>query len=128
MGRFRIDRVCTKHVVFNGPIFPVILKHILRGAMAPQSVRFGVRSRKLSNVGQSLDGRPKIYYLELRRASEGTLSRWSWLHLQPLVPTNPHWLRVVGYGPFYLCVIHKESLSPSSGDINRLLMVILRYL
>jgi hypothetical protein len=32
--------------------------------MAPRSVRFGVRSRKLSNVGQSLDGSPKIYYLE----------------------------------------------------------------
>jgi hypothetical protein len=26
----------------------------------------------------------KIYYLELRRASEGTLSRWSRLHLQSL--------------------------------------------
>jgi hypothetical protein len=36
--------------------------------MAPRSVRFGVRSRKLSNVGQSLDGRPKIYYFELHRA------------------------------------------------------------
>jgi hypothetical protein len=29
-----------------------------------------------------LDGCPKIYYLELLRASEGTLSRWSRLHLQ----------------------------------------------
>jgi hypothetical protein len=27
-----------------------------------------------------------IYYLELLRASEGTLSRWSWLHLQLLPP------------------------------------------
>jgi hypothetical protein len=35
--------------------------------------------------------------------------------LQSLVPTNPHW--VVGYGPFSLCVIHKEGLCPSSGDI-----------
>jgi hypothetical protein len=38
-------------------------------------VRFCVGSRKLSNVGQSLDGWLKIYYLELLRASEGTLSR-----------------------------------------------------
>jgi hypothetical protein len=30
--------------------------------------------------------------------------------------------RVVGYGPFSLCVIHKEGLCPSSGDINRLMM------
>jgi hypothetical protein len=32
----------------------------LRSSMASLSVRFGVESRKLSNVGQSLDGRPKI--------------------------------------------------------------------
>jgi hypothetical protein len=24
------------------------------------------------------------------------------------VPGNPHWARVVGYGLFSLCVIHKE--------------------
>jgi hypothetical protein len=29
----------------------------------------------------------KIYYLELLRASEGTLSRWSRLHWQSLAPT-----------------------------------------
>jgi hypothetical protein len=29
----------------------------------------------------------KIYYLELLSASEGTLSRWSRLHLQSLAPT-----------------------------------------
>jgi hypothetical protein len=66
----------------------------------------------------------KIYYLELLRASEGTLSRWSRLHLQSLAPTNPHWARVVGYGPFSLWVIHMEGLCPSSGDINRLMMMI----
>jgi hypothetical protein len=27
------------------------------------------------------------------------------------------------YGPFFLCVIHKEVLCPSSGDINRLMIV-----
>jgi hypothetical protein len=47
-----------------------------------------VRSRKLSTGlnGQSKDGVTKIYYLELLRASEGTLSRWSRLHLQSLAP------------------------------------------
>jgi hypothetical protein len=40
-----------------------------------------------------------------------------------LAPTNPHWARVVGYGPFSLRVIHKEGLCPSSGDINRLIMM-----
>jgi hypothetical protein len=37
--------------------------------MASRSVRFGVWSRKLSNVGQSLDRWQKIYYLELVRAA-----------------------------------------------------------
>jgi hypothetical protein len=92
--------------------------------MAERPERFGVRPRKL-NVGQSLDGLPKIYYLELLRASEGTLSRWSRLHSQSLVLTNPHWAPVVGYGPFSLCVIHKEGLCPSSGDINRLMMIMM---
>jgi hypothetical protein len=90
------------------------------------AVHFGVWSWKLSNVGRSLDGWPKIYYIELLRASQGTLSRWSRLHLQ-LVPTNLHWVRVVGYGLFSLCVIQNESLCPSSG-INRLMMMILCFI
>jgi hypothetical protein len=52
------------------------------------------------------------------------LSCWFQLHLQPLTTTNPYWARVEGYGPFALCVIHKEGLCPSSGDINRLMMKI----
>jgi hypothetical protein len=32
---------------------------------------------------------------------------------------------MVGYGPFSLWVIHKEGLCPSSGDINRLMMIIM---
>jgi hypothetical protein len=51
------------------------------------------------------------------------LSSWSQLHLQSLAPTNAHWGRVVGYGPFSLCVIHKEGLCFISGDINRLMMM-----
>jgi hypothetical protein len=61
------------------------------------------------------------------RVSEGTLSRWSRLYLQSLAPTNPHWARVVGYGPFSLCVIYKEGLSPSSEDINRQTMMIYHH-
>jgi hypothetical protein len=38
--------------------------------------------------------------------------------------TNPHWARLMGYGLFSLCVMHKKGLCPSSGDINRLLMMI----
>jgi hypothetical protein len=52
-------------------------------------------------------------------------------HVKPLVPAafafvsthNSHGARVVGYGPFSLSVIHKEGLWPSSGDINRLMMM-----
>jgi hypothetical protein len=41
-------------------------------------------------------------------------------------PTKLHWARMVGYGPFSLCVIHKEGLCPSSGDINRLVMIMMK--
>jgi hypothetical protein len=84
--------------------------------------------------------------IALRRAIVEVKQRWSvigWVtknllrrappcfgrHVKPLVPaapTNLHWARVVGYGPFSLCVIHKEGLSPSSGDINRLMMKLLK--
>jgi hypothetical protein len=94
-----------------------------RSSMASASVRFRVRSRKLSYFSRSLDGYQKILYLQLFRASEGTLSRWSLLHLQSLASTNSHWARVVGYGPFSLCLIYKEGLCLSSGDINRLVMM-----
>jgi hypothetical protein len=40
-------------------------------------------------------------------------------------PTNPHWARVVGFGPFSLCVIHREGLCPSSRDIDRLMMMMM---
>jgi hypothetical protein len=86
-----------------------------------QQYYFDVEKLDGPTVGQSLEGWPKMYYLELLRASEGTLRRWSRLHLQSLAPTNPHWTRVVGYGP--LCVIHTKDLCPSSGDINRLMMM-----
>jgi hypothetical protein len=71
------------------------------------SMRFGVCSWKLSNVGWSLDGWPKIYHLELLRALEGTLSRWSRLQWQLIAPVNSQWARVVGYGPLSLCLIHR---------------------
>jgi hypothetical protein len=52
-----------------------------------------------------------------------TLSRWSRLHLQLLTPTSSIWAGVVGYGPFSLCVIHKEGLWLSRGTLNRLMMM-----
>jgi hypothetical protein len=85
------------------------------------------------------------------RASEAiqrlSVSRWSRLHLQSLVSTKPYWLRVVGYSPFSLFIylfylfiigtyfiyllylfthIHKGDLCSSSGDINRLMMMIMQ--
>jgi hypothetical protein len=63
----------------------------------------------------------KCYY----RALEGKLSRWSRLNLQSLAPTNPHWARVVGYDPFSLCLVHRGGLCPSSGDINRLMIIMM---
>jgi hypothetical protein len=91
----------------------------------PAVSALGVRLPKLNNAlnGQSWDGWPKPYHLDFLRASEGTLSRWSRLHLQSLAPINSHWARVVGHGPFSLLAIHKEGLCLSSGDINRLMMM-----
>jgi hypothetical protein len=63
---------------------------------------------------------------ELLRASEGTLN-----DLVPavfaVVSTNPHWARVVAYGPFSLFAIHKEDLCPSSRDIIRLMMMMMKH-
>jgi hypothetical protein len=56
----------------------------------PAVSALGVRSRRLSNVrkGHAVIGWvTKIFYVEHLRASEGTLSRWSRLHLQSLTPT-----------------------------------------
>jgi hypothetical protein len=39
--------------------------------------------------------------------------------------SNPHWVRVVGFGQFSLCVIHKEGLCPCSGDVNRVMMMMI---
>jgi hypothetical protein len=61
----------------------------------------------------------KKKYRKYLRASEGTLVSAAFA----VVSTNPHWDRVVGYGPFYLCIIHNKGLCPSSGDINRLMMM-----
>jgi hypothetical protein len=33
----------------------------------------------------------------------------------------------VGYGPFFLCVIHKQGLCPHSGDINRMMMIVINH-
>jgi hypothetical protein len=96
---------------------PVFSTLGMRRSLALRLVWFGVRSRKLSNVGHRM-GDQYFFFLVLFCASEGTLSRWS---RQQLAATNQHWARVVGYGPFSLCV-HKEGLCPSSGDINRLMM------
>jgi hypothetical protein len=73
----------------------------------------------------SVTGWMTKYLLSLLRASKGMFSRWSRLHLQSLAPTNPHWARVVCCVPFSLCVIHKEGLCHSCGDINRLMMMMM---
>jgi hypothetical protein len=100
--------------------------------LRPQMALLTVPGGALSNVRKSSDGWPKMYYFELLRASKGTQSRWTnglyaavSLYLQ-LATINPHWARVVGYGPFSLWVVHKEGLCPSNGYINGLMMMMMR--
>jgi hypothetical protein len=78
--------------------------------------RFGVRSRKLSNVGHS--------FVTKHLLSQESLCFGR--HVKPLAQPvfaiasthQPALGRVVDYSPFSLCVIFKEGLCPSSGDIN----------
>jgi hypothetical protein len=52
-----------------------------------------------------------------KQPSQVVLSGILWSKKNKLA-ANLHWARVVGYGQFSLCVIHKEGLWPSSRDIN----------
>jgi hypothetical protein len=71
--------------------------------VAPQLVHFGVRLRKLSNVGQSLDDLPK----KLSRAPP-CFDR----HVKPLVPAA-----------FAVVSIHQPALGPRGGLLARSLYV-----
>jgi hypothetical protein len=52
-----------------------------------QSARCAIAKAKQSSQRPVMEWMTKIYNLELLHASEGTLSRWSRLHLQSFVPT-----------------------------------------
>jgi hypothetical protein len=60
---------------------------IVRSSMAPRCARRAIAEAKQRSQRSVIGWVTKIYYLELLRAFEGTLSRWSRLHLQSLVPT-----------------------------------------
>ncbi|CAG9785067.1 unnamed protein product [Diatraea saccharalis] len=77
--------------------------------------RRGPRSLLLSNfcIRRSRDRRLNIVISRPTVnlcASEGTLSCYFWLHLESLLPYNPHWASVEGHGPSSL-TIHREGLS-----------------
>jgi hypothetical protein len=55
------------------------------------------------------------------------VSRWYWLNLQSLAPTNLHRVCVVGYSPFSLCVIYKKGLYLRS-SVAELSIVVLSIL
>jgi hypothetical protein len=57
------------------------------GSMVERSVRSAIAEAKQRSQWSVTGWVTKIYYFELLRASEGTLSRWSRLHLQSLAPT-----------------------------------------
>jgi hypothetical protein len=73
---------------------------LVLGARGARRPRVQCARRAIAAVKQRwsvIGGCPKIYYLELLRASEGMLSCWSRLHLKSLAPNSPHWVRAVGY-------------------------------
>jgi hypothetical protein len=66
------------------PYVPALIAQWLRGyACARRTIAKAKQRSQWSVIGWVT----KLYYLELLRASEGTLSRWSRLHLQSLAPT-----------------------------------------
>jgi hypothetical protein len=52
-----------------------------------QCTRLATAEAKQRSLRSVIGWVTKIYYLELPRASEVTLSCWSWLYLQMLAPT-----------------------------------------
>jgi hypothetical protein len=62
------------------------------------------------------------YGLRIRRTGHNHMPRGAQRSAVGANNCKCSWARMVGYGPFSLCVIHKERLFPSSGDINRLMV------
>jgi hypothetical protein len=83
----------------KGPLKPTPRSQVLGTAGVPLSITRWTRHPH----GESMDAKKIVSYINTS-------------------PTNPHWARVVGYGPFSLWVIHKEGLCPSNGDIDRMMM------
>jgi hypothetical protein len=72
--------------------------------MAPRSMHLRVRLRKLSNFrkGLSSDGLPNELIGDLLSRAPLCFEKHGKFrqHLQSLAPTNLHWAREAGYGPF----------------------------
>jgi hypothetical protein len=90
-----------------------------------------------ADMGSNLEDGKYLYdgYDHIYASDDINVFKTKWIiynEFKPLVPaafvivsTNQPALGpvVVGYGSFCLCVIHKEGLYPSSGNINRLMMM-----
>jgi hypothetical protein len=84
--------------------------------MASRSVRFGVRSRKLSNVGSHRMGDQKFVISSSVLVGPAFVVVSS--HQSALGPHGGLWPVLLNL------VIHKEGLCPSSGDISGMMMII----
>jgi hypothetical protein len=93
----------------------IINQKYLWGARWP-AVSSLQRSRKSSNVDRLSDGKFFISSSDLH-SSEGTLRRWSGLHLP--IRTGPAWW-VMARSPYLWSI-----LCPSRGDINRPMMIMM---
>jgi hypothetical protein len=94
-----------------------------RGARLPrgQCARRAIAKAKQRSQWSGIGWETKIYYLELLRASEGTLSRWPRLHLQSLAPTPVS--RKVDVGKRLVVKIIAESLSQHDENMYRSYLV-----
>jgi hypothetical protein len=78
-----------RRILFLDSILMIRHRRTKRELDAPAASTRGVRRAKVKEHSQRsvIIWVTKIYYLELLHAFEGTLSRWSQLHLQSLAPT-----------------------------------------
>jgi hypothetical protein len=108
---YNIHNIVEKHLSIS------IYSYCFRGALWPRrqcaSACDGGSYAILVNHWM---GDQKFIIRELLHASEGTLSRWSRLHLWSLAPTNPHWAWwVMARSPYVLTI--RKACTPAVGTV-----------
>jgi hypothetical protein len=101
---------------FHIKFFVALTSNVKMDQYCPQ-LRFFIEMIRFNNIMKAYLHRWSPFYQSLN----SYLSLITFNYHPFNLPTNPQWARVARQ--LSLCVIHKEGLCPSSGDINRLMMM-----